>query len=325
MQQRLKSLASIVPLVLWGLAAWGGAARVAVADPGDSEVARAERCATRMFISMVGDGAPAEALASATPQTAFDTLVRDPRFTERFARFVNSNFNRAPGPTPTDDEAYYLTKHVLENNKAWSEMFLGAYDIVPSKPADPASEAIVKDNPNGLGYFRTRTWTNRYAGNEGAGVRISAAYRILRNTVGLNLTPVVTPPPGGDASATGRKAGSCAGCHYNSWFALDKVANLLGTQKGKKGTDVSITPSTAGPQVVLGGLSIGSDKELVSALVQSEAFDVGACRLAFKFLYGRYETTCEGGTFDQCVAAFKKDKRITSALATLAKAPTFCE
>jgi hypothetical protein len=325
MKQRLRTLAQIAPLALCALAAWALDAHVAVADSGDAETARLERCATRVFASMVGDGAPAEALASKAPQDAFDKLVQDPRFAERFASFVNSNFNRAPGPTPTDDEAYYLTKYVLERGKPWSDMFLGAYDVVPSKPGDPASEAVVKDNPNGLGYFRTRTWTNRYAGNEAAGIRISAAYRILRNMVGLNLTPVVTPPPGGDGSATGRKAGSCAGCHYNSWYALDKVANLLGTQKGKKGTEISITPSTSGPQVVLGGLSIGSDKELVTALVQSEAFDVGACRLAFKFLYGRYESTCEGGTFDACVAAFKKDKRITSALASLAKAPTFCE
>ena len=72
-------------------------------------------------------------------------------------------------------------------------------------------------------------------------------------------------------------------------------------------------------------MTIANDKELVTALVANEAFDVNACRLAYGYLYGRAEYSCEGKVFDACVAAFKKDKLITSALAVVAKDPAFCE
>ena len=48
-------------------------------------------------------------------------------------------------------------------------------------------------------------------------------------------------------------------------------------------------------------------------------------RLAFKYLYGRTETTCEGAVFDKAVDAFDTKGSIKDALATIAKDPTFCQ
>jgi hypothetical protein len=79
------------------------------------------------------------------------------------------------------------------------------------------------------------------------------------------------------------------------------------------------------PQKILGGVTISNDRQLVEALVANEAFDVNACRLAYRYLYNRVENECEGPVFDACVTAFKANKRITSALAVVAKDASFCE
>lgn len=323
MSRSFRTLLPVAPLAVGLIFAMTSTPRRADADPASDAAEKAERCATRLFTAMIGDGATPAALASATPQASFDTLVKDPLFVERFSRFVNSQFNQTPGQTPSEDASYYMTKYVLTNDKPWSEMFLGQYDVVPSNPAQPGSEAMVTPNANGLGYFRSRQWAVRYAGNESGGIRIVSAYRMMQNTIGLKLA-ATTNAPDVDLTATGRKSAQCAGCHYNPWFALDKVATVLGTRTGT-GMDTQFVPSAAGPQTILGGISVANDKELVTALVTNEAFDVNACRLAYKYLYGRAEYTCEGKVFDACVTAFKKDKLITSALAVVAKDPTFCE
>ena len=320
---RIRNLLPVAPLAIGVFFAMTSTPRRAEADAASDAAERAEKCATRLFGTMVGDGASAAALASPTPQTFFDTLVTSPAFVERFSRYINSQFNRTPGASPAEDASYYLAKYVLTNKKPWSEMFVGQYDIVPSVANNPMSEGMVTVNPDGLGYFRSKAWAVRYAGNETNGVRIVSAYRMMQNTIGLKLS-ATTNAPGVDITATGRKAAQCAGCHYNPWFALDKVAAVLGTRTGTAATTV-FTPPTVGPQVILGGVTISNDKELATALVGDESFNVNACRLAYGYLYGRAEYTCEGKVFDACVTAFTKDKLITSALAVVAKDPTFCE
>ena len=76
---------------------------------------------------------------------------------------------------------------------------------------------------------------------------------------------------------------------------------------------------------MLGGIIVGNDKELVTALVKSEAFEFRACRLAFEYLYGRAEMTCEGPVFDRCMTAYKATGTIQAALASVAKDATFCQ
>lgn len=321
MRASFRTLLPVAPVAVALVVAMANPRR-AVAEPGDP-TEKNERCATRLHTVMVGEGAAQDALASPTPQAAFDTLVKDPRFVERFARFANSQLNPEPGARPVEDASYYLARYVLENDKPWSDMFVGPYDVVPSNAGQPNSEAVVQQNANGLGYFRSRAWMVRYAGNESAGIRIVAAYRMMQNTIGLELA-ATTNLPEADLTADGRKAAQCAGCHYNPWFALDKVATVLGRKTGDA-MDPTFEPPTAGPQNILGGVMVSNDKELVTALVGNHAFDVNACRLAFKFLYNRTENTCEAPVFDACVDAFKKDKRITTALSVVAKDPSFCE
>ena len=145
----------------------------------------------------------------------------------------------------------------------------------------------------------------------------------MHNTVGLKLT-ASTNAPGADISAVGRQAPACSGCHYDSWFALDKTARVLSTRVGT-GNTMTFTAPTAGAQTLLGGLSISDDKGLVTALVKSEQFRFRSCRLAFEFLYGRAEQTCEGPIFDACMKAFAADGNIRTALSVVARNAAFCQ
>src|ERR1043165_2622460 len=122
------------------------------------------RCATRLSLSLTGKAPSAALLGAADPQAQIDTLLADPAFVEQFSRFINSQLNPEPAMTPAQDSTYYLTKYVLENGKPWHELFDGKYDIQPV--AGPPATAQVVDDPNGLGYFRSRPWMVRYAGNE---------------------------------------------------------------------------------------------------------------------------------------------------------------
>ncbi len=324
MRRSLRTLLRAAPLGVALLTAALASQRHAVADPATADTAeRNERCATRLATAMVGESATPEALASLQPQDSFDTLVKDPRFVDRFSRFINSQFNRTPGLTPAEDAPYYMSKYVLMNNKPWSEMFLGKYAVVPTDANDPNSEANVIDAPNGLGYFRSRAWEIRYGGNEGAGVRLVTAYRIMQNMVGVQLV-ASTNEPNADVSVVGRKASQCATCHFTPWYALDSVASVLGTRVGK-GADTKFDPPAGGPQTILGGVSVSNMDGLVAALANDESFNVNACRLTFRYLYGRDEMSCDGPAFDACVENFKKDKQITTALATVAKDARYCE
>jgi hypothetical protein len=116
----------------------------------------------------------------------------------------------------------------------------------------------------------------------------------------------------------------CAGCHFDGPFALDKIARILTRRQGT-GSQMTFAPPTDGPQPLLDGRTISNDQELVSALVDSDAFRFHACRLSFQYLYGRAEYTCEGPIFDLCMQAFAQAGTIQSALAAVAKDASFCQ
>lgn len=313
-EKRMRKLAGAVGPLLAGAVALGvGLARPERANADAQAEEKAERCATRLSIAMLGKTPSPELLASKDPQAAVDELLEDATFVERFARFVNAEFNPEPGETVPEDASYTLAKYVLTNDRPWKEMFVGQYDVTDT----------VTPDPEGLGYFRSDAWMRRYAGNEEAGYRLVGAYRILQNTTGLALT-ATTAVEGVDLSAKGREAGGCRGCHYENWYALDKVARVLSRRKGM-GANMTFLPPTEGPQQILGGQTIGSDAELVGALVGSTNFRINAVRLAFEYLYGRPETTCEGVVFDKAVDAFDASGSMKDALATIAKDPTFCQ
>ncbi len=311
-------LASLPFLALACASAFGLSADKASADDVD-QAAKAERCATRLSIALLGEAASPGVRASGDPQSLVPALVVAPAFREKLARFVNATYNRDPGKRPAEDAPYWLARHVLETGRPWRDLFVGPYNL---KEDDDGNVTVV-DDPEGLGYFRTDAWLRRYAGNELEGLKISTAYHMAQNTVGLKLV-AVTNEPNADVSATGRQKQPCASCHQENWYALDKLAGVL-TRRNGSGDELSFDPPTGGPQQVLGGITVSNDKELVTALVDSDAFRFRQCRLAFGYLYGRDENLCEGPVFDQCMAEYTAKGTIESAISAVAMHPSFCE
>lgn len=306
-----------------GFAAGGKTVQAADADP----AAFNERCATRLAIAFLGSTGDMTSINASAPQQSVDALLADPAFIERFARFTNSQFNDQPSTAfndGRDEPAYFLSKYVLENAKPWSDLFLGQYNV-DRRQVNQQNVVSVVDDPAGLGFFRSGSWMDRYAGNEDEGLRLTAAYRIQNNVVGLTLV-ASTNAPGADVSVTGRQAAGCRGCHYDGWQALDYVAGTLSkVQRNNNGDITGYDDTFPSAQTILGGQTISSDQELVTALVNSENYSYNACRLAFKYLYARSENQCEGPVFDKCVAAFKADGKIQSAIKAIATDATFCQ
>lgn len=296
----------------------GLASRGASAEDVDL-AAKSERCAMRLAIAITGEAPTASLLTSGDPQSMVPTLLKSEQFRERFARFINATYNRNPADEPGGDAPYYLTKHVLERGRPWKDLFVGPYDV----QQDDDGKVTIADSPDGLGYFRSRKWLQRYAGNELEGLKISTAYHMMQNTIGLKLV-AVTIDETLDVSASGRSKQPCAGCHKDPWYALDKVATVL-TRRNDDGDQVEFDPPVGGAQTILGGVTVKDDKELVTALVSSAAFQFRQCRLAFNYLYARDENLCEGPIFDTCMQAFTAQGTIESAIASLAQHPSFCQ
>ena len=315
----------------WLVSRFKAAAVLAVFVPGgNSAIAQTstdpskspQRCASRLSIAFWGVAPDGPLASSNTPQTLADQLTADPRFHERFASFVNSEFNHAPGGNTAEDAVYHLAKHVLQNNLPWKDVFVGPYQVVATGNG-AAMRAAVQNDPNGLGYFRSTAWLERYAGNEEQGIKLNTAYRMLNNVLGLQLT-ATTNLPGADVTAGGRQAPACRGCHYDGWYALDNTAAVL-SRVVRTGQRITFTPPDGQPKMVLGGVMVKDDKELITAMVESEQFAFNTCRLVFRYLYGRVENACEADVFDQCIDAFKASGMIQSALSTVAKDPSFCQ
>lgn len=310
---RLRRLLLVCPLVgvVAGMSLASG--RTASADTADKTELN-ERCATRLSIALLGRSPDATLFASATPQASVNGMLLSQDFIERFSRFVNARFNPTPGVTQDEDAAYFMAKRVLAEGKPWQDMFVGPYRV---------ENGAAVDDPNGLGYFRSPAWLKRYAGNEGAGLKIVTGARMLKDTLGLKLE-AVTNEPSVDISATGRQAPGCRGCHFENWYALDKVASVLTRRQGK-GDKMTFVPSTTGPAALLDGQTIADDKQLVTTIVASEGFRFNVCRLAFQFLYGRAENVCEGPAFDRCMTEFSAKQTMQSAISAVASDPSFCQ
>ena len=291
----------------------------AKADQAETAQANA-RCATRLAITLQGDAPDSVLAVSTNPQGSVDALLATPAFLDRFASFINAQFNGGPTTDPTQDPVYFLAKYVLTQKLPWKSLFIGPYDLVPS--VDKKSLDVVP-NANGLGYFRTKPWMLRYAGNEADGIRISAAYHMINNTAAFQV-PASVAKPGEDRTAVGRAQPGCAGCHFDPWFALDKAAAVLSRKKVDNVGAVTFDPSFIQPTVLL-GKTLTSDADLVKTLVDSDSFRFAQCRLVFEFLYGRAENQCEGPIFDKCVDALDTTGTIQAAVAVVAKDGAFCQ
>ncbi len=318
---RISLLALALPALAGGAALVSNGSLIGRAQAEGSAADKAEaseRCAIRIAIALQGKSADAALVANPDPQSAIDGMLASPEFADRYARFINSQFNGGPAATPAEDPVYYLAKYVVAQNKPWSDLFIGGYSVVAA--ADGKSMDVAAD-PNGVGYFRSPAWMKRYAGNEPMGYMLSASFRILSNTTGLTLTPSVGNP-GDDRTATGRSAAACKTCHFDQWFALDKFARLL-PMKVPASDPPKFTPAAVGSQQLL-GKTINDDKELVETLVASDPWRFAQCRNVFQFLYGRPENQCESKVFDACVDALNTTKTIQSAVAAVAKDASFC-
>lgn len=292
---------------------------VAVAADEDEVIAR-QRCATRLSVSFLGLAPTTELLVNPRPQDAAATMVQTPEFIERYASFLNAEFNPFPGETAAGDLPYYLAKHVLSEGLPYHELFDGKFDLV----VNATSGAIVV-NPSdaGLGYFRSRGWLVRYAGNEPSGLRLTAAYRIMQNIVGLKLV-AQNNADGKSLDADGRKASACAGCHYQGWSALDPIASILTRRRGT-GIDMDFAKPIA-TSVDIAGQKVQNDAEFVALLVRSNEFAFRACRLGFKYLRGRTESACDAAMFDACVDALRSERgTIQAGLVAMAQRPEFCQ
>jgi len=309
----IRTLLAALPLVA-GAATLIGFRGTARSDDAAAEVkAKNERCAVRLSAALIGQSTAAELALSADPQAEVDRMLASPAFIERFASFMNSMSNNAPAADPNDDVVYHLSKYILANGKPWSELYNGEYKIVGG---------AVSADPNGLGYFRNAAWLTRYRGNETSGLKLVTANRIQHNVVGLRVSPT-TNLTGIDPTATGREASSCRGCHYDNWFALDKVAAVL-TRYNKSTQSFDPPPSNATPQTLY-GTSVSNDKDIVNALIKSENFSFNVCRNAFTYMFGRAENTCDGELFDRCIDAFKAKGTMQAAVAVIAKDKGFCQ
>jgi len=290
------------------------------ADPGAEFNAR---CAQKIHASLTDSLSGMS--PSANPKANVDALLESAEFIEHFALFLNTAFNDDPTEALPEDVVYHLTKHVLEKKKPYADLFTGRYDFTFNKPATGLDRVEVVASPQGVGYFETRPWKLRYMGNEENGVRLMAAYRILNNMTGLELS-AVTIDPNKKNTAAGRRDAPCNVCHYNSWFALDKVASVLGTVDFAPQLNlVKFNPPDGSVKQILGDIPVRNTRELTEAVVKSENFSFQACRLSFRFLTGRNENVCEEKLFDQCMTNFKKTGKIQDALKTYILDANFCQ
>jgi hypothetical protein len=297
----------------------------------DGGVEYRERCARRLASAIMGTGPTAAMMSATNPQTEVPNLlatVAQPTdggmnvtpFQERFSRFINGTFNPDMGMQPAEDATYYMTRYVLMNNLPWRNVFVGQNRVDPGPTV--FDEARVVTDVNGLGYFRSRIWMVRYAGNEVAGYRLVAAYRMINNVLGVKLTAAQNTD--GVDSATRQSNPACSGCHYDPVFGLDLVAKVLSKRSGT-GTTMTFIAPNEGAQTLLGGQSISNDSQLINAMVNSNDFKFRSCRLAMEFLYGRDEFKCEGQVFDACMTAFSSTGKITDAISAIARDPSFCQ
>jgi hypothetical protein len=312
---RISLVAALVPLLAGGVAIV--TKKSAHAEDSTADQAElAERCGVRLSMALIGQSPDAKLAASTNPQASVDAMVQSPEFAERFARFINSEVSGSPSEAPGDDPVYYLAHHVITQNKPWRELFAGQYALTPT-----ADGVTVSADPNGVGYFRSPVWMKKFAGNDEEGTMLVAAFRIVQNTTGLELAASVGNA-GEDRGLEGRKAAACKGCHFDAWYAIDTVANLLPKREGT-GDAMTFLPPTAGPQKLL-GKTIANDKQLIEELVSSDAWLFNQCRRVFKFLYGREENQCEAKVFDACVETLENTQDIKKAVATVAKDSSFC-
>lgn len=256
-----------------------------------------------------------------TPQQRVPELLRQAGFVSRWGAFLNSRFNDQPGLRAEDDVMTAVVRYVLEQDRPWKDVFVGRFAL--SGPS--GYPAITEDSTRPPhGFFGLTPWLRRYAGNASDGRMLQAAYRVLKATIGLELIPSPQNATG-DASELGRQREGCRACHFDSPYALDHVAALLPFTREGFGSRMTLVPQAPTPQALFNGRQVASFDELLTILVESDAFHFWSCRLAFEFAVGRPETGCEAPVFDACVDALRATQDIRAGLAAIMQDPAYCE
>jgi hypothetical protein len=273
------------------------------------------RCVAKISEALVGYG-PERDVDPTKPIEFTETLLASENFVKGFAGFINARFNRTQGEKDSQEAVYFAVRHVLANNLPWRDVFAGRFGWV-----HPNLTEIVED-PTGVGYFTNLAWQTRYAGNDVDGFMLIAAYRIVQNMTGKVLVP---SPFNGDASANvvGRSNEPCRSCHFDSPFALDKIARLLPMRRGA-GARVELLPPQGGPVEILDGASYNDLRSAVERLIDSDDHRFWTCRTVFEFLYGRPEYACESLVFDACVDAYTARGDIRDAIRAVVLDESFC-
>ena len=282
------------------------------------------QCATRISLAITGKAPTMEFLNTKDPQgeAEIDKLIATAEFNERFARYSNSAFNEGVGESSHEDAPYHMALYALQKNLKWEEIFIGKFNVI----ADSEDNVSVVADENGLGYVKSQAWIERYAGNEGNGIRINTAYRVMQNAYGLEMIASNLPAEA-DTTVEGRNTTQpCKSCHFDQVTALDPVAEAFpDVIRNVDGAFLGLAAARTEPREVLGVHMVTTQEDLMKLLVGSKDHKYFACQMAFKYLTGRHENSCSKSVMDTCLEAYQRSGLIQDAVKTIVRDESFCQ
>ena len=303
---------------------WGNlalAASLLASAPSFAETAM--QCSQKLHTTLYGRSATATELSIANPMANVDAMMKNKEFIEKFSKYVNAHMNWLPGAGKNGNPVYMAMRFFLfndrEGEKPWHELFTGGYSTYDNG---------YNKSESATGYFSNREWQKVYKGNEEFGYQLRAAYLILNNQIGLNLEALTVNNSGGSGRSARQDPNSvCVTCHFNTEFALDRIASIL-PLVDRKGSDAQNTLFLGAPgpfNQEIYGQKVNNLKELTVALAGLEQFNSNACHIAFKFVFGRNERGADKEIFQACLTEFKESGYITSAVKHFVDSPIFCK
>ncbi|HEY7772414.1 MAG TPA: hypothetical protein VIC26_04480 [Marinagarivorans sp.] len=282
----------------------------------------AMQCSQKLHSTLYGRSATAAELTIADPMSHVDEMMSNDEFIEKFSMYINAHMNWLPGDGKRQNPVYMAMKHyIFQDNqeKPWKELFTGGYSLYDNG-YNPREEKT--------GYFSDRNWKQVYKGNEEFGYKLRTAYLILNNQIGLNLDALTVNSTGGSGRDARQDPDNvCVACHFNSDFALDRIAQIL-PLVDRESSDAQNLIEIAAPgpfNQLIYGQPVSSLEDLTAVLSTLDAFNTNACNIAFQFVFGRDHRGADKALFDQCVTEFKTDGRITTSVKHFLESDIFCQ
>ena len=295
-------------------------ATLLTAAPSFAETAM--QCSQKLHSTLYGRSATSQELNIANPMSTVDAMMSNDEFIEKFSMYVNAHMNWLPGDGKRNNPVYMAMKYYIfkdNQEKPWKELFTGGYDLYDNgyNPREDNS-----------GYFSDRNWKKVYKGNEEFGYKLRTAYLILNNQIGLNLEALTVNNAGGSGRNARQDPNNvCVACHFNSDFALDRIAQIL-PLVDRQSSDAQnlIEIAALGPfNQEIYGQTVSNLKELTEVLASLDAFNTNACNIAFQFVFGREHRGADKAIFEQCVDEFKQDGHITASVKHFVDSDIFCK